>query len=171
MAICFELVVNFGDNLEAAQGAALTDPSPRVLRAGTRQVPLHRPILRTTGPYIELSVLPVAVGRRVAPDGSLPPLRLTPAELTELGHQLYALLAKFDGYVAARVGWDPEPLLDPDELRAEWSEELADGSLHGLVLCEQLHRELGLGDLYVPFRPGYRRLPYRGEKPSSLTVD
>ncbi|WP_370413889.1 hypothetical protein [Streptomyces fradiae] len=87
------------------------------------------------------------------------------------GHQLHDLLAKFEGYVAAPVGWDLESLLDPVELKAERSEELTDGSLHGLVLCERFHGELGLGDEYIAFRPGYRWMPYRGEKPSSLTVD
>jgi hypothetical protein len=171
VAICFELVVNFGDNAKAAQDAALTasKPSvhPSVLRAGPHSIPLHRPLLATRGPYIELSFLPAAVGRGVALDGSLPRFPLTAAEFTELGHQLYGLLGKFDGYLTARVGWDPEDLLDPAELRAEWSRELTDGSLHGLVLCERLHFELGLGDDYVPFRPGYRWIPYRGEQPSS----
>ncbi|WOX23104.1 hypothetical protein [Streptomyces solicathayae] len=171
MAICFELVVNFGDNIRAARAAALTDTKPWVLRAGDHSVRLHRPMLRAAGSYSEVSFVPVAVGSGVALDGTLPRLRLTAAELTELGHQLYELLATFDGYVIARVGWDPESLLDPVELKAEWSEELADGSLHGLVLCESLHGELGLDDEYVPFRPGYRWMPYRGEKPSSSTAD
>jgi hypothetical protein len=35
MAICFELVVNFGDNLDAAwAGHTLPDDSPRLFRAG-----------------------------------------------------------------------------------------------------------------------------------------
>ncbi|MFE7838647.1 hypothetical protein ACFU53_22110 [Streptomyces sp. NPDC057474] len=171
MAICFELVVNFGANIESAQSAALTAPKPGVLHAGAHRIPLHRPMLGTAGSYLELSILPVAVGWGVGLDGSLPKFRLTAAELTDLGRQLYELLAKFDGYVTARVGWDPEPLLDPVELKTEWSEELTNGSLHGLVLCEGLHAELGLGDDYVPFQPGYRWMPYRGEKPSNLTAD
>lgn len=128
-------------------------------------------MLTTTDSCVELSVLPVSVGWGVARDGNVPEIRLTAAELTELGHQLYELLATFHGYVTACVGWDPEPLLDPIELKAEWSEELADGSLPGLVLCERLHGELGLGDEYVPFQPGYRWVPYRGEHPSGLTAD
>jgi hypothetical protein len=31
MAICFELVVNFGENAEAARAAALANPSPLTL--------------------------------------------------------------------------------------------------------------------------------------------
>jgi hypothetical protein len=167
VAICFELVVNFGDNVKAAQNAALADSKPWVLRAGTHRIPLHRPMLRTAGSSVELSILPVAVGWGVGLDGSLPRFQLSAAELTELGHQLYELLATYDGYVAARVGWDPESPLDPGELRTEWSQELTDGSLHGLVLREELHAELGLGDDYVTFQPGYRWVPYRGERPGT----
>ncbi|MEU6352721.1 hypothetical protein ABZ896_25910 [Streptomyces sp. NPDC047072] len=70
-------------------------------------------------------------------DGSLPRFELTAAEHTELGHQLYELLAQFDGYVAAMVGWDPESFVDLAELRSEWSDELDEGGIHGLVLCEE----------------------------------
>ncbi|MFI0404493.1 hypothetical protein [Actinomadura sp. 3N508] len=171
MAICFELVVNFGDNATAARAAFLTASKLENLHAGAHRIPLHRPLLTTAGSYVELSVLPVAVGWGVALDGSLPRFQLTAAEFTELGHQLYELLATFDGYLTAKVGWDPEPLLDPVELKSEWMGELADGSLSGLVLCERLHSELGLGDDYVPFQPGYRWIPYRGEHPGSLTAD
>jgi hypothetical protein len=171
MAICFELVVNFGENVEAAQSAALTSPSPMALQAGSHRIPLHRALLNRANSYIELSVLPVAVGWGVALDGTLPRTRLSAAELTELGQGLYLLLAKFNGYVAAKVGWDPEGFLDPAELKSDWADELADGEISGLVLCEALHDELGLGGNYVEFQPGYLWIPYRGEKPSTLTAD
>ncbi|MFE1247711.1 hypothetical protein [Streptomyces sp. NPDC058735] len=171
MAMCFELVVNFGDDIEAAQAAARIDPESWVLHAGGHRIPLHRPMLAKASGYIELSVLPVAVSWHCALDGSLPRFQLTAAELTDLGHQLYDLLAQFRGYVAAKVGWDPESLLDPVELRNEWSAELNDGSLHGLVLCDKLHTELGLSADAEVFQPGYRWIPYRGEEPSSLTAD
>jgi hypothetical protein len=172
MAICFELVVNFGQNAEAARAAALVNPRPLTLRAGGHHIPLHRAHMsRPGGSYIELSVVPVAVGWKVGLDGTLPRLRLTAAELTELGTGLYRLLAGFDGYVAAKVGWDPEGLLDPEELKADWTDELADGTIDGLVLAQAVHDELGLGDNYVEFQPGYLWLPYRGEKPSTLTAD
>ncbi|MGW0771634.1 hypothetical protein [Streptomyces sp. NPDC002676] len=131
MAICFELVVNFGDDAEAAQAAARIAPKPWVLRAGAHRIPLHRPILAKVGSYIELSILPMAVSWGCGLDGSLPRFQLTAAELTELGHQLYELLAQFHGYVAAKVGWDPESLLDPAELRCEWSDELNDAASTG----------------------------------------
>lgn len=117
MAICFMLVVNFGDDAEAAQAAARIAPKPWVLHAGAHRIPLHRPMLAKVGSYIELSILPVAVSWGCGLDGSLPRFQLTAAELTELGHQLYELLAQFHGYVAAKVGWDRESLLDPAELR------------------------------------------------------
>lgn len=153
-----------------AQAAALTEVRPIVLRAGAHRIPLHRPMLRTGGPYIELAFLPVAVGYGVVLDGTLPRFRLTAAELTELGHQLYTLLAKFHGYVAAVVGWDPESLVDPVDLKTDCTDELNDGTIHGLVLCESLHSQLGLGADYVEFLPGYRWIPYRGQKPGSLTA-
>lgn len=173
MAICFELVVNFGDNLEAVKSAlfVLTSPSPTTLRAGSHWIPLHRPLVNRSGSYIELSVVPVSVGWGVGLDGTIPETRLSAADLTELGQGLYLLLAKFSGYVAAKVGWDPEGFLDPAELRSEWGDELADGTIHGLVLCDVLHAELGLGDNYVEFQSGYLWTPYRGEKPSTLTTD
>ncbi len=171
MAICFELVVNFGDNIEAAQAAALMSPSPPTMQAGSHRIPLHRALMNRTGSYIELSVLPVAVGWGVALDGTLPRTRLSAAELTELGTGLYRLLAGFNGYVAAKVGWDPEAFLDPEELKTEWADELADGTINGLVLCQALHDELGLGANYVQFQPGYLWIPYQGEKPGTLTAD
>ncbi|MFJ8645191.1 hypothetical protein ACIRNI_03600 [Streptomyces sp. NPDC093546] len=170
MAIYFELVVNFGDNIQAARDAA-AESIRWVLRAGDHRVPLHRSMPRTVGAYTQLSIVPVAVGWGVPADRGLPKLELTGAELTDLGHQLYALLAKFDGYVAAQVGWEPEAFVDPAELKAEWSEELVEGSLHGLVVSDTLHGELGLGDAYVPFQPGYRWIPYRGEMPSGPMAD
>jgi hypothetical protein len=127
--------------------------------------------MNRTGSYIELSVLPVAVGWGVGLDGTLPRTRLSAAELSELGTGLYRLLARFNGYIAAKVGWDPEGFLDPEELKSDWADELANGAISGLVLCEALHAELCLGRNYVEFQPGYLWIPYRGEKPSGLTAD
>jgi hypothetical protein len=104
-------------------------------------------------------------------DGRLSQVRLTAAELTELGTGLYCLLAGFDGYAAAKVGWDPEGFVDPEELKTDWANELADGTINGLVLGQALHHELGLGGNYVEFQPGYLWIPYQGEKPSTLTAD
>ncbi|MFG1812032.1 hypothetical protein [Streptomyces sp. NPDC049040] len=165
MANCFELVVNFGADIEAARTAALKDPVPFVLCAGVHRIPLHRPMLRTVERHVELSILPVAVASGSLADGSLPRFQLTAAELTEIAHQLYRMLAGFDGYVAARVGWDPEDFVDLEELRTEWAEELRDGTIPGLVLSDHLHAAFGLGAGYVEFAPGYRWIPYRYEGP------
>lgn len=171
MAIIFELVVNFGENVEAARSAVLTNPNPLTLHAGSQRIPLHRAMVNSSGPYIELSVIPVGVSWGLPMDGTLPKTRLSAAELTELGNGLYSLLGRFNGYVAAKVGWDLEGFLEPKELKTDWADELADGTIHGLVLCQALHDELGLRDNYVEFQPGYLWIPYRGEKPSTLTGD
>lgn len=171
MAICFELVVNFGENVEAAHAAALMNLRPMTLQAGRHRIPLHRALMNRTSSYIELSVIPVAVGWKVGLDGTLPRTGLSAAELTELGTGLYRLLAGFNGYVAAKVGWDPEGFVDPEELKSDWTDELADGTINGLVLCQALHDGLCLGGNYVEFQPGYLWIPYRGEKPSTLTAD
>lgn len=171
MAICFELAVNFGENAEAARAAALVNPRPLALPAGSHQIPLHRALLNGDGSSIVLSVLPVGVGLGVAMDGTLRTSRLSAAELSELGTGLYRLLARFNGYVTAKVGWEPEDLLDPAELKAGWADELADGTIDGLVLREDLREELSLGGNYVQFQPGYLWIPYTGEKPSTLTAD
>ena len=76
----------------------------------------------------------------------------------------------FEGYVAAKVGWDPQALVDPAELRSECADELAVGSINGLVLCNSLHDGLGLGGNYVEFQPGHLWIPYPGEKPTTFTA-
>jgi hypothetical protein len=43
-------------------------------------------------------------------------------------------------------------------------------TIDGLVLCQALHAELGLGDNHVEFQPGYLWIPYQGEKPTGLTA-
>jgi hypothetical protein len=170
VAIIFELVVNFGENVEGAQAAALANPRPTTLQVGPHRIPLHRPTMNRAGSYIELAVIPVAVSWGLPLDGTLPRTRLTATELTELGSGLYRLLAGFNGYVAAKVGWDPEGFIDPEELKSGWMDELTDGTINGLVLCQALHSELGLRGNYVEFQPGYLWVPYRGEKPSTLTA-
>jgi len=76
---------------------------------GRYRLPLHRPLLTTADPYIQWGV---------APDGTVP----------EPGFLLRR-------HVATKVGWDPQALVDPAELRSECADELAVGSINGLVLC------------------------------------
>lgn len=124
-----------------------------------------------TATYIELSILPVGVGYSAVRDRDLPRFALTAKELTELGIQLYEILAGFDGYVAAIVGWNPEWMVDSAVLEAEDIDDIRAGDFAGLVVSDELHAELGLGQDYVSFRPGYRWVPYRGEVKGSLTAD
>ncbi|MFI6645931.1 hypothetical protein [Streptomyces sp. NPDC050504] len=158
MAICFELAVNFGDNIEAARTAARTEHWPQALSAGRFRIPLHRPALSAKSPT-QLWVWPVAVSYGAGFDGSIPRFDLTEPEVEELGRGLYDLLRHFDGYLAAMVGWEVQYRVDIDDLAAEWTEELADGSLTGLVLADHLRDRLTLGSTWVPFQPGYSWIP------------
>ncbi|MEV6071602.1 hypothetical protein AB0L82_34100 [Nocardia sp. NPDC052001] len=171
VAICFELLINFGDDVDAARSAVLacTRHGSQTLTAGDQRIPFHTPVPRMVGTHCELSVVPVGVGYGVVSDG--PRIALTAAELTDLGNSLYSLLATFDGYIAAQVGWNPDDFVDPAELANEYLDELRDGALDGLVLSDALHAEFGLGENYAVFRPGYRWIPWRGQQPSSLTSD
>lgn len=175
MAIVFELVVNFGANHAAAGQARAAVLDHHDLPAGGYRIPLHEALLTTTRSnsgteYLEMSVLPAGVGFGVAMDRGRRAVRLTSDELSELGYGLYGLLRQFTGYRAAQVGWDPEGRTDPDELRTEWTEELAGGRLPGLVLADDVHQELQ-GSGFTRFAPGHVWIPYRGEQPSILTSD
>ncbi|PSJ30612.1 hypothetical protein B7P34_00975 [Streptosporangium nondiastaticum] len=177
MAIAFELVVNFGHDVEAAQRARAIAAGWPALTAGGHRIGLHPAALDrvsseySDGTYAELSVVPVGVGMGVALDRALPQAALTSVEFTQLGRGLYDLLTQFDGYQAAKVGWDPESLVDVDCLRAEWADELARGALDGLVLSERLRDSLGAVSLSTSFAPGFVWIPWRGARPSALTAD
>ncbi len=80
--------------------------------------------------------------------------------MEELGQGLYDLLRHFDGYLVAMVGWEVQYHIDIDDLAAEWSKELLDGSLTGLVLDDHLRDRLTLGPAWVPFQPSYSWIPY-----------
>ncbi len=175
MAIVFELVINYGHERAAAEDASLLVAAHPPLTAGSHTVRLHRSLVNTVRgaagqPYLEMSVVPAQVGFNVARDGDQPRLPMTSADLSDLGRGLYALLATLKGYRAARVGWDPEPFVDPVELRQEWADELAIGALPGLVLAEGLHLDV-MTHGFVPFVDGYVWIPYEGERRSTLTAD
>jgi hypothetical protein len=175
LALAFELVVNFGANHTAADEAREVVLNHAPVKAGTHQLALHPSLLRTVRSYngheyLEVSVLPVGVGYNVAIDRGHKHVELTSSELSEVGRGLYELLKQFDAYRAAQVGWDPEAFTDPEEVRAEWAEELAAGDLPGLVLAEDVHQTLN-GAGFVPFTPGYVWIPYQGERRSTLTAD
>jgi hypothetical protein len=74
---------------------------------------------------------------------------------------LYERLSRFRGYQAAMVGWDPELLVDLDELEID---KVPDGSisqLDGLVLSNALIERWEPAG-FVPFTPGFSWIPYRG---------
>jgi hypothetical protein len=176
MAIAFELVVNFGSNEAAADSAYefVVGQAP-LLTVGDTSVGLHEPLLNLTRggdgvSYLLMSVLPIGVGWGVALDRGQEHLRLTAGELTEVGHGLYQLLARFTGYQAAKVGWNPEGFVDPLELRQEWPDELAAGTLPGLVLADTLLADLR-GQAFRPFSPGFVWIRYAGQQPSTVTAD
>jgi hypothetical protein len=120
--------------------------------------------------YLEMSIVPAPVGFKVALDGRQPRVPLTAEELSEMENGLYSLFATLTGYRAARVGWDPEAFIDPVELPQEWTEELDAGVLPGLVHAEDLRLGVSMHG-FVPFAPGFVRIPYAGERPLSLTAD
>ncbi|WP_405163445.1 hypothetical protein OG203_45545 [Nocardia sp. NBC_01499] len=46
-------------------------------------------------------------------------------------------------------------MIDPGGLETDWMDELREGAIDGLIIGDALHAELGLGDNYSEFRPGY----------------
>jgi hypothetical protein len=68
---------------------------------------------------------------------------LTSEEITQVGHALYDLLSGFSGYRAAIVGWDPESLVDVEDLEADWRNGDPPG-YDGLVLADDLCERWGL---------------------------
>lgn len=177
MAVIFELVVNFGSDVDAARAASLIAATSPPLKAGRHRIPLHPALITEESseyagspPYAQLSILPVAVGYGVATDGTLPRIALTAEELTELGRGLYGLLAQFGGYQVAMVGWDPESLVDTAYLREDMAEELATGAPNGLVISDVVHDALGAGESFAAFAPGFVWIPWQGAKRSTLTL-
>jgi hypothetical protein len=169
VAIVFELVVHYDeDGAELRSARDLFARWPPIV-AGQHRVPLHAPRLRATGlGRYELSIVPVSVSHGNAMDGTLPRLALTESELSELGTELYRILAKLDGYRCAAVGWDPEHLFDEepgDEAESDWREEIEAGYLQGLVLSEAVRKDLSIDSSRLEnFAPGFSWVPYQGTR-------
>jgi hypothetical protein len=171
MAIVFELVVNFGGNRVAVDAALETLQQFPTLSLRGLDIPLMPAYVTemksTLGDdYIEFSVSPQGIcygGER--PTDPVNARTLTSDELTNLGGQLFDLLRRFDGYDVAAVGWDPEGIVDPNEMQNEW---LLDGSIYrldGVVVSNHLAAKWGLDERFEPFVQGFRWIPYRGSKP------
>ena len=175
MAIAFELAVNFGSNDAAAHAGHGFVIGAAPLTAGGKTVHLHEPRLHLEqdvagAPYLLMTAMPVGVGWGVVADRGHERLPMTAAELTDLGRGLYRMLRRLHGYRAAQVGWDPESLVDTTELRRQQADELAAGTIPGLVLAEDVLSDLR-GPGFVSFAPGFVWLPYAGQRPSTLTAD
>ncbi|WP_067498677.1 hypothetical protein [Actinoplanes sp. TFC3] len=167
MAVIFELVVNFGSDVAAAEAAQHLVVAAPPLTVGHREIALHGPMINRVRdvddtPLLLLSVLPVGVSWGFPGDSRYEPVRLSTAHLSALGHQLYELLKQFTKYRTAVVGWDPESFAGPAELRRDWSDELATGTLPGVVLAEDVLADVR-GAAFVPFVPGFVWVPYAGE--------
>jgi hypothetical protein len=169
VAIIFGLVMNFGDDLGAAEEAAHRVSEHPPLTADGQDVPLRwappSAVDSALGvPYQEVSVAPERVGWGVAGERREERLQLSAAEMTELGQGLYNVLGTLTGYRLAIVGWAPQSLVDLDELRMECAAELAAGAITGLVVGESVLSELPPCGGLRPFAPGYSWVPYRGER-------
>lgn len=175
MAIAFELAINFGSNDAAAAAARRLVTSHPPFKTGQHHIRLHEPLV-TSEPGLDgqsniyMIINPIGVGWGLPMDRHHERLRLTAAELTELGNGLYELLAQLTGYRAAQVGWDPEGYVDLADLRDGWPEGIPAAETSGLVLAEDLHRDLR-GQGFMPFAPGFVWSPYQGQRPSGLTAD
>ena len=165
MAVLFELVVNFGTDTEAAGAAAeLVDRAGHIDVRGVH-VPLLGPFVTGLGSpnYVEFTVHPSGIGWGTRVKLAFDPRSLTSDEITRIGHSLYDLLRAFSGYRAAIVGWDPESLVDLEDLETDWRNG-DPPSYNGLVLADDLCERWRLGPEWSGFEPGYCWLPYSGSR-------
>lgn len=166
VAVIFELVLSFDFDADDAVAAA-TAHVEATGGVGVRgvHVPFGDPsISRLTGkahPYIEFSVHPRGIG--YPPRAPMDVRSLTDEDITQVGHDLYRVLRGLRGYRAAAVGWDPESLVDVDDLQADCLAGYPP-LVDGLVLAENVRARLGLLDRWEPFVEGYWWLPYRGSR-------
>jgi len=167
VAVVFELVVNFGGNEQAAEAAAALVRRVNHVEVRGVPLPLGDPFvtrLRSPDTYIEFSVHPRGLGYGgPGPIPDLDPRSLTDEEITQVGRALYDLLQGCSGYRAAIVGWDPESLVDLQDLKTDWRNGDAPG-YNGLVLANDLCERWQLGPEWVAFGHARRWLPYRGSR-------
>ena len=158
MATVFELVVAFPlhdaaverarSALEAHGGVSVRGV---VVPLGVRMTDVPQ------GGYTELAVEVAGVAPPVWPQDW--DSEATACELGATATQLYELLRTLDGYLLARVGWDPEESVDPGVVGRRLRQ---DGlwKLEGLVVADALAGEWGIEALLEPFAPGFRWHPY-----------
>lgn len=169
MAVVFELVVNFGENKAAAdlaiqaveqQGSVML----RDLSIPLRDVYLSNPTDGSLQKYIEFSVVPSGLQYGGEISDRFDVYELGDEDFSCVANQLYDLLKQFDGFEAARVGWDTEGDVDLHELEMEWLLDEEIYRLDGLVLSARLVDLWRLDERFVPFREGFSWLPYCGSK-------
>jgi hypothetical protein len=80
--------------------------------------------------------------------------------MTHAGLLLYEKLRHAPPYRFAQVGVEAFDFRDLEDL----AEIISSPALNGLVLSEPLWQMLGGPARFVPFAPGYRWIPYRGEQ-------
>jgi len=166
MAMLFELVAVFGDPLAAHRARALVARTGSV-QVGHRWVPLTEQS-RSPGPN-EVTVWPdgLGVGGRWA-DKWFSGQAARDVDLDDVADQLYDLLKRFDGYLCAQVGWDPETdadLYNIQEAVADPDDRLQHCA--GLVLAEELALRWSLIDGWEPFAPGHVWRPRRSFRAST----
>lgn len=168
MAVIFELVLAFDMGADDAVAAA-TAHVQAVATVGVRgvDVPLGDPfVTRLTGtgrPYIGFSVHPRGIGYGGPAPAPVDVRSLTDDEISQIGTDLYGLLRGLRGYRAAMVGWDPESLVDLDDLEADCLTGHPP-EYDGLVLADDVRARLGLAAGWEPFIEGYGWIPYRGSR-------
>jgi hypothetical protein len=167
VAILFELVLNAGPDLAAAEQVAAQLRGLPPVPAGQDRVFLGPPAIRAVRgedglTYHEVSVAAQGVGHQPAVDAGATRLDLDPGQLRELARGLYDVLRRCRGYRAAFVGWNPEDMVDLAELEREWAEELRAGSVRGLVLADETIQQLRTPITAEPFAPDFSWMPYDG---------
>lgn len=168
MAVIFELVVSFPWQADAAVEAAKAHVAAvGGVRVQGTHVPFGEPFVsqltRTATPYIEFSVHPGGIGYGSARPGPVEVTSLNNDDLNQIGNDLYDVLRGRHGYLAGVVGWDPESLVDIDDLHADWLAGDAP-DYDGLVLREDICARWGLDETWQKFANGYRWLPYQGSR-------
>lgn len=167
MAIVFELVADFGgDQDSAASCRQWFDSRIAPVEIDQYTINIHRPLILGY-PYshptqFQVSVIPANVGCAVALDDTGDHIPLTDEQVSRLGSALYELLRGAPHYQLAMVGWDVDCLLDIAELNRDWSAEIQDGSLSGLVVHRSILDQLPQSSHFAAFDDDHVWIPYTG---------
>ena len=168
MAVVFELVIAFDlDADDAVEAAAARVQSVGGVAVRGTHLPFRAPLVSrltaTAHPYIEFSVYPAGIGWGAPGPAPVDIRSLTDDDIAQVGHDLYGVLRGLRGYRAAAVGWDPESIVDVDDLEADC--RAGDPPVYdGLVLADDVRSRLGLVEGWERFTEGYSWLPYRGSR-------